>query len=64
MSEFLHMGGYGSYVWSAMAIFIGVLETKQQLVVPISHDVVAVIWEFNVPSPTTQTSTAINSRTW
>ncbi|WP_313912930.1 heme exporter protein CcmD [Tahibacter sp.] len=25
MSEFFHMGGYGSYVWSAMAIFIGVL---------------------------------------
>jgi heme exporter protein D len=25
MSEFFHMGGYGSYVWSAIAIFIGVL---------------------------------------
>lgn len=25
MSEFFQMGGYGSYVWSAMAIFIGVL---------------------------------------
>ena len=25
MSEFFHMGGYGNYVWSAMAIFVGVL---------------------------------------
>jgi heme exporter protein D len=25
MSEFFHMSGYGSYVWSAMAIFAVVL---------------------------------------
>jgi heme exporter protein D len=27
MADFLHMGGYGAYVWSAYAVFVVVLVT-------------------------------------